>query len=216
MFRNKDTNQIVDLDLVEDEIAADMAKDYTEAAFEKKCSEGQLYQLEVPELQLLTSMQACYYVQQSGLNDTLSFSTNREGSRLVGMHVDTKDIKHLASLERNPRKKRLMQERQYEKFVGKAVLSKMIAGAQPEFAKAHYDTLGSEKKNVPIVGADGKVQEAPPPQQEQTFMQKYWWYIVIGFLVIQTLGTAADPENKGGQGGAQGGGGARPAPQRRS
>lgn len=51
------------------------------------------------------------------------------------MHIDTRDIKHLASLERNPRKKRLMQERQFKQFVGKALLSKMISGAQPEFSK---------------------------------------------------------------------------------
>lgn len=157
-------------------------------------------------------MQACYYQKQSGLNDTLSFSTNRDGDKLVSMHIDTRDIKHLASLERNPRKKRLMQERQFEKFVGKAVLSKMLSGAQPEFSRPAYDTLGGERKPQAAVGPDGKPGTAPEPPQEQSFMQKYWWYIVIGFLVVQTLGTAADPENKaGGQGG-----GARAAPQRRT
>lgn len=126
VFRNKINNQIVDLELVEDEIASDMTTEFTEEVFAKKCEQNQLYQLEVPELSLMTSMQACYYAKQSGLNDTVSFATNREGDRLVGMHVETRDIKHLASLERNPRKKRLMQERQFGKFVGKALLSKMI------------------------------------------------------------------------------------------
>ena len=64
----------------------------------------------------------------------------------------------MASLERNPRKKRLMQERQYNKFVGKAVLSTMISGSQPEFSRASYDTLGGEKKvqAAPVIGPDGK------------------------------------------------------------
>lgn len=85
-----------------------MAAEYTEEVFASKCESNQLYQVEVPDLSLLASMQACYYQKQSGLNDTISFSTNRDGDKLVGMHVDTRDIKHLASLERNPRKKRLM------------------------------------------------------------------------------------------------------------
>ena len=45
---------------------------------------------------------------------------------IVGMQIEYKDIKHLASLERNPKKKRLMQERQYEVHAGKSVLSKML------------------------------------------------------------------------------------------
>lgn len=91
----------------------------------------------------------------------------------------------------------------------------MIQGAQPEFSKNAYDNQGGERKVQQTVGVDGKVgAAAPEPEQEKTFMQKYWWYIVIGFLVIQTLGTSADPENKGAQGG--GGGAQRAAPQRRS
>lgn len=185
VFRNKANNKIVELEFVEDDIASDMASEFSEDAFAKKCEEGRLYQLEVPELSLMTSMHACYYAKQSGLNDTVSFQTNGDGDQVVSMHIDWRDIKYLASLERNPRKKRLMQERQFGKFVGRAVLSKMIAGAQPEFSKPSYDTQGGERKNQPVVGVDGKPAEgAPPPEEEKTFMQKYWWYIVIGFLVI--------------------------------
>ena len=79
----------------------------------------------------------------------------------------------------------------------------MIAGSQPEFSRPAYDSQGGEKKvaQQPTVGSDGKVTQPPEPEQEKTFMQKYWWYIIIGFLVLQTLGTTADPENKRGQGG---------------
>lgn len=143
-----------------------MASTYSEDVFAQKCESNQLYQIEVPDLSLMTSMQACYYHKQSGLNDTISFSTNKEGDKLVSMHIDTRDIKHLASLERNPRKKRLMQERQFKMFVGKAVLSKMISGSQPEFSRAAYDSLGGEQKPKAPVGPDGKPGTAPEPPQE--------------------------------------------------
>ena len=90
-----------------------MSTEFSEEVFAQKCEQDQLYQIEIKELSLMASMQACYYTKQSGLNDTLSFSTNRDSDKIIGMHVDTRDIKYLASLERNPRKKRLMQERQY-------------------------------------------------------------------------------------------------------
>lgn len=144
--------------MVDDVNEGDMSSKFTEDAFTQKCEQDQLYQIEVTKLSLIASMQACYYSKQSGLNDTLSFSTNKDSSKIIGMHIDTRDIKYLASLERNPRKKRLMQERQYGKFVGKAVLSTMIQGSQPEFGKAAYDSLGGEKKvqAPPVIGADGK------------------------------------------------------------
>lgn len=101
--------------------------------FESRCDSGEYYQLEVTELGLLTSIDACYYSKVIGLNDTLTFSTNADVSALTAMSIEVKDLKYLATFERNPKKKRLMQERQFDKFVGKAVLSKMVEGAQPEF-----------------------------------------------------------------------------------
>ena len=75
------------------------------------CSESQLYQLEIEELGLIASIPACYYFETCGLNDTISFSTNSNGNNLIGMQIEYKDIKHMASFERNPKRKRLMQER---------------------------------------------------------------------------------------------------------
>ena len=63
---------------------------------------------------------------------------------IVGMQIEYKDIKHLASLERNPKKKRLMQERQYEVHAGKTVLSKMLSGSMPEFMHTLYDSQGGK------------------------------------------------------------------------
>jgi len=38
-------------------------------------------------------MDACYYFESSGLNDTLTFATNSDGSKLVSMNIEVKDIK---------------------------------------------------------------------------------------------------------------------------
>jgi hypothetical protein len=56
-------------------------------------------------------MPACYYLNSIGLNDTITFQSDATSKNIVGMQIEYKDIKHLASLERNPKKKRLMQER---------------------------------------------------------------------------------------------------------
>jgi len=56
------------------------------------------------------------------------------------MHVESRDVKYLASQEKNVKRKRLMQIRQYKLFVGKALLSKMIAGSQPEFENGVYNS----------------------------------------------------------------------------
>ena len=140
--RNKDTQNIISVDIEEDVVKLEGY----EQKYEEMCQKGEYYQLEIPSLSLMTSMDACYYFRISGLNDTLTFSTNAESKDLIGMNIMVKDIKHLASLERNPRKKRLMLARQFEKYVGKAVLSSMVQQAQPYFDKTEYDTQGGEYK----------------------------------------------------------------------
>ena len=91
-------------------------------------------------------MPSCYYNSSIGLNDTISFQTDATGKNLIGMQVEYKDLKYLASLEKNPKKKRLMQERQFSVHNGLGVLSKMIGGAKPEYTKQAYDSLGNEVK----------------------------------------------------------------------
>jgi hypothetical protein len=62
-------------------------------------------------LDIIGSMSTCYYFKTSGLNDTISIQTDTEARNVVGLQFEVKDIKHLASLEKNPKKRRLMQER---------------------------------------------------------------------------------------------------------
>ena len=58
------------------------------------------------------------------------------------MQVETKDIKHLLSTERNRKKIRLLKEKQYKLWTSTGVLSKMIEGSHPEFLmeKEIYDS----------------------------------------------------------------------------
>ena len=70
-------------------------------------------------------MNSCYYFESSGLNDTLTFSTNSDVTNLVSMNIEVKDIKALANLEKNTKKRRQLLERQFDLFSGKVLLSKM-------------------------------------------------------------------------------------------
>ena len=61
---------------------------------------------------------------------------------IVSMSIEFKDLKFLASLEKNPKKRRLMQVRQYDVHAGNTILSKMVEGSKPEFELMQYDTQG--------------------------------------------------------------------------
>jgi len=60
------------------------------------------------------------------------------------MQVETKDIKHLLSVEKNRKKIRLLKEKQYKVWTPKGVLSKMIEGSHPEYLLESdvYDSQG--------------------------------------------------------------------------
>lgn len=127
------TKEISQVQIIDKEINQDLEKE-----FEEKCANDELYQLSIAELDLMTSMSACYYLKTSGLNDTIIFQTDSTNTGLVGIQIDVKDIKHLASLEKNPKKKRLMQEKQFTQRVGKGIVSKMIDGSSPTFMLPQY------------------------------------------------------------------------------
>ena len=97
----------MEVSLEEDPAAIPEGQDLEET-FKEKCDNGVLYQLEVKDLDIISSMSACYYYKSSGLNDTISIQTDVDAQNVVGMQFEVKDIKHLASLEKNPKKKRLM------------------------------------------------------------------------------------------------------------
>ena len=76
-------------------------------------------------------MSACYYLNSSGLNDTISFQTDAGSKNIVGMQIEVKDIPHLLSIEKSAKKRRLMKTKQFKVNAGKALLSKMIEGSSP-------------------------------------------------------------------------------------
>jgi hypothetical protein len=78
-------------------------------------------------------MTACYYLNSSGLNDTISFQTDSGSKNIVGMQVETKDIKHALSVEKNRKKIRLLKEKQYKVWTPTGVLAKMFEGSHPEY-----------------------------------------------------------------------------------
>lgn len=52
----------------------------------------------------------------------------------------------MASLEKHPRKKRILTTKQYEVLDTKAKLAGFIEGTRPIFNKYKYDSLGKELK----------------------------------------------------------------------
>ena len=122
-------------------------------------------------------MTACYYLNSSGLNDTISFQTDSGSKHIIGMQVEVKDIAHLVSIEKSAKKKRLLKTRQFKVHAGSAVLSKMIEGSQPQLEKENYDAQGNEKQVrkkrtvvKPATTPDGEATtvevDAAEPEQE--------------------------------------------------
>ena len=75
--------------------------------FTQTCADGKLYQLRIPELDLMTSVDACQYSTHAGLNETLSINTI-DSKEITGFFYEITDIEYLASRERQARRKRLM------------------------------------------------------------------------------------------------------------
>ena len=89
---------------------------------DKECKEDNLYQLRVKgQEDLLTSIPACY-LQKNGLNETLVFHTDQSGTRLSTFSYEIQDINFLASIEKNPRKRRILTTKHFDAFTTKASL----------------------------------------------------------------------------------------------
>lgn len=78
--------------------------------FESKCKQDKFYQLRIDgRNDLLTSIPACQYFK-NGLNDTLVFHADSSGN-INALTYDIIDYQYLASLEKHPKKKRLLSAR---------------------------------------------------------------------------------------------------------
>jgi hypothetical protein len=171
--RDAANGKIVGVTLKNNKIDSTLQRD-----MEDHCQKDELYQLSVPDLHLLTSIPACHY-SKAGFNDTLIFNLDLSGKSLSSVSYDIIDVNFLASLEKNPRKKRIMTTKQFEIFETKASLQPLVEGPKPIFTKYKYDSIGRELKE--------KSPEQQQAEEPQSFFGKYWLYIVIGFLVLPNL-----------------------------
>ena len=98
------------------------------------------------------------------------------------MQFEIIDYVYLASLEKHPKKKRLLTTKHFEQFDTTAQLAQTVEGTRPIFNKYKYDSLGKELKEKMPTGPGGEA-----PQEERSFLGKYWMYILIAFMVLPNL-----------------------------
>jgi len=132
-----------------------------EAEFKLKCAEGSLYQLQIPELDLLASQSACQYAKQ-GLNETISFFTDAQGS-LVSFAYEVIDYSYLANYERSAKRRRLMTTPVWDTFKTEANVVHPEESSRPIFPMGgkEYNSLGGEKKVEVKRNVDGTAAVAP-------------------------------------------------------
>jgi hypothetical protein len=92
----------------------------------------------------------------------------------------------LASVEKNPRKRRLLTTKYFDHFTTKASVQPLVEGARPIFTKYKYDSLGRELKE--------KQPGQPAAEENQSFFGKYWLYIMIAMMVLPNLLGGAQEE----------------------
>ena len=151
----------------------------TKEALNDKCLKDSLYHLRIPDFDLFTSLPACYFAR-TGLNDTLLFHPDTTGTSLSSLSFDILDRDFLASVEKNPRKRRLLTTKYFEHFTTKAILQQpLVEGARPIFTKYKYDSIGRELKE--------KQPGQPAAEENQSFFSKYWMYIMIAMVLLPNL-----------------------------
>jgi hypothetical protein len=130
--------------------------------------------------------------EKYGFNETISFLIDQKG-HINAFSFNVIDYKYLASLEKNPKKKRILSTKVFDVLTTRAEITPTFEGARPIFTKVKYDSIGMEVKDK-----QGSVGE---PEEEQSFLRKYWLYILLAFLILPNLlSTDSGPE-----GGAAGG-----------
>lgn len=82
--------------------------------FKGGCDKKQLYQLSIPELDLLSSQTACHYATTIGLKERLAFATDASKKNVVSLSLNVLDLQYLSSLERTAKKRRIMKEVTFE------------------------------------------------------------------------------------------------------
>ncbi len=96
------------------------AGDNFKETLNNQCSQDNLYQLRVKgQEDLLTSIPSCH-LYKNGLNETLVFHTDSSGKSLSIFSYEIQDVNFLASIEKNPRKRRILTTKHFDAFTTKA------------------------------------------------------------------------------------------------
>ena len=133
-------NQILSIQVQNEDIFA--IANTLKSQFEDACSSNNLYQLQIPDFGLLTSVPACLYTKY-GFNETLTFHADSSG-QLTAFAYEVVDKHYLASLEKNPKKRRLMTTMQFDQFETKVQIAPLLEGTRPLYTKNKYDAFGRE------------------------------------------------------------------------
>ena len=86
---------------------------------------------------------------QNGLNDTITFNVNPDGTKVQSFHIEYIDKLLTANkldLKLNRRKRYLTPN--LSQWTAKAQLNSFTEGVKPTFEKATYDAQGGEQKTL--------------------------------------------------------------------
>jgi hypothetical protein len=161
------------------EISNDNAKQMDEITqtFEKHCQDGDKYQLGIKELDLITAISSCAYIEND-LYDALIFILSPSG-----------EISSFAYQKSYTKYKKAPK-----KWITEGLARKIEEGPRPQFKFKNYDLTGKEKLD--------KKQVKKQEEEDQPWYSKYWWALLLGgVLFMQVLApAAAEEEGQGGNG----------------
>lgn len=157
-----------------------------------------MYQINISDLGIMTSVDPCLYSSHGGLNETFILTTI-DGKTISSFHYETRDLEYIASREKRAKAKRLMLTPDFSAWKTKVVVQSNHRGAvKPVFYEGlkNYNALGGERAET-----RKKDGTAAPPPQEQSFFSKYWMYILMAMFILPRL-LGDDPQPQGQEGGA--------------
>lgn len=120
-----------------------------QAKFEQSCADGEQYQIQVPDLQIMTSVDPCLYSGHGGLNETFVLSSIN-GKTISSMHYEIFDLEFIASREKSAKKRRLTLTPDYSAWKTTVMVRNNNKGAvKPYFYEGVrlFSSTGGEKQD---------------------------------------------------------------------
>jgi hypothetical protein len=171
--------------------------------FEKACKDGELYQVQIPELNIMTSVDSCFYSVHGGLNETFVV-TSVNGKQLSAIHYDVVDLEFLASREKSAKRRRLTLTPDFSSWKTTVLVKSNHKGAVKPFfypGLKLFNSMGGERVERRKDKGDGKKGE--PQEDNRSWIGKNWMYIAMGIWILSKFIDVSEPAQPG-QEGAQG------------